>query len=160
MRGDRVPPMLFVLFFAGLFIVGCSKQDGKLPVYPVTGTVTYQNNPVEGATVIFSIPGNKQAKAATGLTDSQGRFTLSTYSNGDGAAAGEHQVTVTKYTGGGGESNESLTMEQAAKQAEKKDSSQPASKSELPLKYSEASTSELKFTVSESGENHFEIKLK
>jgi hypothetical protein len=142
------------LLVCAILGVGCSKKEKALPVYPVTGTVTYENKPVEGATVVFRNPAEPTSKVATGRTDANGRFTLMTYKEGDGAVAGDHEVTVTKFTSQA--SGEKLTMEDAAKQK----SSPAKSQSEIPLKYSNAKTSKLKFTVSKSGDNDFKIELK
>jgi hypothetical protein len=65
---------------------------------PVHGKLTVGQRPLAGAKVMFApiASGDKPAagKPAVGLTESDGNFTLTTYSNGDGAIVGEHWVTV------------------------------------------------------------------
>lgn len=70
--------------------LGCGRS-GTVPTAEVTGTVTYKESPVDKAVVTF-FP--KQGRPATGLTDAQGRFTLSTFKAGDGAVLGKHAVTI------------------------------------------------------------------
>lgn len=70
---------------------GCGKATPA--VFPVTGIVTYQDQPVEGAQVMFT-PTN--GRAAEGTTDAQGKFSLTTFSAGDGALEGQHRVTIVK----------------------------------------------------------------
>ena len=60
---------------------------------PVNGTVLLDGKPVAGATVML-IP-RERGRPALGKTDAQGKFTLSTYTQGDGALPGLHRVTVT-----------------------------------------------------------------
>ena len=72
-----------------LFVVGCSENQG--PIAPVTGTVTYHGEPVEGAIIAF-LP--EVGRPAFGTTDASGRFTLSTFRPGDGAAPGFHMVAI------------------------------------------------------------------
>ncbi len=55
------------------------------------------DKPYPGGKVIFAPVGKdesgKAGRAAIGVPDDQGRFTLSTYKPGDGAIVGEHVVT-------------------------------------------------------------------
>ncbi|MEX1039242.1 MAG: carboxypeptidase-like regulatory domain-containing protein [Pirellulaceae bacterium] len=74
-----------------LGLIGCG---GDPTVAKVSGTVTLDGEPVEGASVIFSPIGG--GRPATGQTDSQGNFQLSTYGSADGALIAEHQVSVVK----------------------------------------------------------------
>ena len=74
---------------------GCNSSS----VAPVTGRVLCNSRPVAAAQVTFSpVPKSPQdlepGKAGTGFTDSDGRFTLSTYQDLDGAQIGQHDVTV------------------------------------------------------------------
>lgn len=86
---------LFALALALVAYSGCGGSGVTL--YPVTGTVVYRGEPVEGATVTFR---NEEARTiATVVTDAQGGFELTTYGTGKGAAPGRHVVTVTKVAG-------------------------------------------------------------
>jgi hypothetical protein len=76
--------------FAALFTASCSGADNT-----VHGQVLYQGNLVEGAVVTFHPKGGDDLKAErpSGLTDKEGKFTLSTGSKA-GAPVGEYVVTV------------------------------------------------------------------
>lgn len=77
---------------------GCGGD--QLETVPVSGVVTCQGKPVPSARVMFSpqaIEGREASdlgKPGIGTTDDQGRFTLSTYSDGDGVVVGRHAVSV------------------------------------------------------------------
>ena len=77
---------------------GCGGD--RLETVQVNGIVTCQGKPVSNAQVMFSpqeIEGREATdlgKAAVGLTDEQGRFTLSTYGDDDGVVAARHAVSV------------------------------------------------------------------
>ncbi len=70
------------------------------PTYAAGGTVTYRGKPLDGATVIFHPRDgvSPPRRAATGLTDASGHFTLTTVKPGDGAVAGAFLVSVQKTT--------------------------------------------------------------
>ena len=90
-------------FVAGLLLLGalplltaCGSK--KLPVYPVTGEVRFQGKPALGAEVIFHPQGGSEQQKQTrpnGRADEFGKFALTTYELGDGAPAGEYQITIT-----------------------------------------------------------------
>jgi hypothetical protein len=79
--------------------VGCSStDDGRMEVYPVTGTVQVGGKPAEGAEVVFygatpelQGPGTV---APRGVADANGVFHLQSYAPDDGAPAGKFNVTV------------------------------------------------------------------
>jgi hypothetical protein len=80
---------LTILLFAA---AGCGR---RLPV-PVSGTVTLNGKPIEGATVTFHVLGDdKEGRPASGTTDRTGTFHLKT---GDevGARPGEYKVVIIK----------------------------------------------------------------
>jgi hypothetical protein len=86
--------------FAALLVLlplGC---NGKEPVktHPVSGRVLYDGKPAAGVKVFFLptsaptvpvIPSNPR-----GVTDASGRFQLTTFTDGDGAAEGGYQVIL------------------------------------------------------------------
>ncbi|MGN6133876.1 MAG: hypothetical protein ACTHOU_05210 [Aureliella sp.] len=79
-----------------LCLGGCAGGSSENPDWPkrakASGTVSYKGKPVEGAEVTFT---NTQSKsAATGKTDGQGHFALTTFVSGDGAVPGPQIVTV------------------------------------------------------------------
>lgn len=80
---------------------GCSRHyedrlsRARPPVYKTTGRVTWSGSPAAGATVTLqSLTLNL---TASGETDRDGLFTLTTWRPGDGAVAGEHAVTITSF---------------------------------------------------------------
>lgn len=54
-----------------LFFVGCGEPRRGPELFPVTGSVTYDGEPVEGASVVFLPQDHKLA--ATARTDEEGR---------------------------------------------------------------------------------------
>ena len=90
----RLLPALTVAAVA----LGCGKANGPVPVHPVSGQVIYDGKPAAGVRVFFfptsappvpEIPTNPH-----GVTGTDGRFTLTTYAAGDGAAEGGYQVIL------------------------------------------------------------------
>jgi len=87
-------------------LLGCSGRGADKwrqrmpPTYAVKGSVTYKGKTLAGATVVFHPRDgiSPSRRAATGLTDSTGRFVLTTLKPGDGAVAGSFLVTVEKTT--------------------------------------------------------------
>ena len=80
------------------FIAGCGDggNAGREPVYPVQGQVLLEGKPAAGAQIVFHPVGNNSLAAIrpSGQVDSTGKFTLTTHAAGDGAPAGEYEVTV------------------------------------------------------------------
>lgn len=136
-------------------VLGCGGGGGTAPpaTIPVSGTVMYKGAPVEGATVTFYH--DKAPRGASGVTDKEGKYSLTMFEPNDGAVAGENIITVTKgsapaaapVSSGGPPSPEDL----AKKMAEMKsgDSRKKKDGGELPAKYATQATTPLKETVSE-----------
>src|SRR5258708_5235562 len=104
--------VLLVLCMAVLVAVvgGCGgAKPPALNTVPVTGTVTHNGQPLEGATVTFYPAESMSGKSAGGTTDNAGKFTLKTLVGGttmaDGAMAGEYNVTVAKDASAEGGAN-------------------------------------------------------
>ena len=76
-----------------IFIGGCG---GKSNLHPVTGQVLLNDQPVQGAKVILQPAGEVNAAATNpaGTTDAEGKFTLNTYPDGDGAPPGDYVACV------------------------------------------------------------------
>ncbi len=156
----------------GFVLAGCSsdKPAGDTPrakVYKVKGKITMAGNPVADAAVTFSPKGEQPA--ATGRTGADGTYTLRTYDEGDGAAAGDYVVLVTKVAAGG-----AASPKPAAAHDAKPDYSKPlptpgssghaaapaAESSGLPAMYSRPDQTDLKATVKTDGSNDFTFDLK
>ena len=77
------------LFF--LLALGCGSSETL--TYPVSGIVTLDGLPMEGAAVMLKpIAGGSNGY---GVTGTDGSFEITTYRKGDGALPGEHRVVVT-----------------------------------------------------------------
>jgi hypothetical protein len=84
------------LVAVALFAAGCGDGSISAPrTAPVTGTVLVKGKPVAGVKVTFHPQFNmgKVKYAPSGLTDKDGRFTLTTAAPNDGAPKGEYAVT-------------------------------------------------------------------
>lgn len=84
---------------AAIAFVGCGeppKDAPKMALHPLTGIVNVNGKPATGAIVSLHESGTAEPGAVTpfGITDENGRFSLTTYQPGDGAAEGRYQVTV------------------------------------------------------------------
>jgi hypothetical protein len=80
--------------------------QGKLPVFPVKGSLLIDGKPVGQAQLVF-FPGTPFPKDASQFlprarTNDDGTFTVMTYADADGAPAGNYRVTVT-WRGAGDE---------------------------------------------------------
>ena len=84
--------------FAALALLAGCQGTGRVETNPVSGQVLYGGKPAAGVQVYFlptsapmrpDIPANPH-----GTTDEQGQFRLSTFGDGDGAAAGGYQVVL------------------------------------------------------------------
>jgi hypothetical protein len=73
-----------------LFVLGIGCAGGERPV-PVSGTVTLEGKPQADVWVLFNpIAGGR---LASGHTDAEGKFALTTSHEGDGAVPGSYYVT-------------------------------------------------------------------
>ena len=79
-----------------LSICGCGGggATGGVPVHTAGGVITMFGKPLPGATVAFAPQGGQPT--ATGRTNAEGKFELTTYEYGDGAAEGNYKVIVSK----------------------------------------------------------------
>jgi hypothetical protein len=96
-----------VALFVGLLTValsaGCGgksrpEMKGKLPLFPVTGKLMLDGQPMAGATILFfpttAFPAGAAKQRPRAIVDTDGTFHVSTYANDDGAPAGDYKVTV------------------------------------------------------------------
>lgn len=122
---------------------------------PAGGTVEYQGQPVEAATVVFVAegPGGKEY-SATGMTDAKGRFTLRTFRDGDGAIVGLHRVQVEKIV-----AEKIVKAETKPIPGRGADDQAFVEKNVLPAKYDSYATSGLTAEVAEKGPNQFVFRL-
>lgn len=81
---------LVVLLF--VVLAGCS--DGPR-TYRIPGKLVYADGaPVPGASVVLQATVDDKIVAARGMATLDGQFTLTTFQDGDGVVAGEHQVSI------------------------------------------------------------------
>jgi hypothetical protein len=144
-------------------MVGCTDTSDRPATVKVTGTVTYNGEPVPGATVAFS-PKAKDGHAAAGTTDDSGNFTLSTFGSGDGAVPGSYYVGVSKFEGGeevaatGTEEEVYDAMAEAGVDTMGGGGAEAATNA-LPDKYLNPVNSGLDADVTEGGDNNFPLAL-
>ena len=155
----------FALVMVGMVLgLGCSQEGGDRPAtFAVTGTVTQGGNPVDGATVTFVPTGSGQS--AVGTTDGSGKYTLTTFVSGDGAATGQYGVKIVKYEvgetdaaagGGGGGTDGEMPADYAG--AVEDDAAAPLNL--LPPKYETPQNSGLTATVTDDASaNVFDFPL-
>jgi hypothetical protein len=112
----------------GLAMCGCS---GSKKAAPVSGRVFVGESPAAHAVVVFHpVNAKPDAPRPTAVTDDQGRFTLTTLKEGDGAPPGEYTVTVAAYQSIESPNGDSIVVNL------------------LPVRYAKPETSDLKATVS------------
>ena len=142
-NGLKLPHRCHLLGFLGLWVLGSFSLAGCGDSHPatidVTGQVLHNGQPVEGANVVFTPDG----PLATGMTDAQGKFTLRTFSEGDGAIAGTHRVTITKNVPG----------------PSTPENPYPTVTNMLPPEYARPDSSGLTADVSSDKENVFRFEL-
>ena len=73
-------------------VIGCGPR--RPTTYPVSGVVTLDGKPVQGATVMLRP--EVGGRPAVGTTNQRGEFKLTTFDQNDGALPGQHVVTVVK----------------------------------------------------------------
>lgn len=144
-------------------MTGCGTGESNPPVYPVTGTVTYKGNPVDGATIIF-VPISADTEGATGKSGPDGQYTTTTYISGDGMRPGDYMLKVFKYDAPPLPPSESSpdfdpNAPLDDEGYDPSDSSSAPVKNNLPKKYESEVTSGLKLTVGEEPKT-FDIDLK
>lgn len=142
-RNGLAPVMLLAV------CCGCGSSGSKMAA--VHGVVTYQQNPLPDADVMF-IP-RAGGRPATGRTDAQGRFDLTTSRNKDGALVGEHDVIVTKLDRPPG-----MPLSDAPAASAIVPATPPARKSLIPIRYGDAKASGLHADVA-TGDNAFQFDL-
>ena len=78
-------------------ILSCSREPARPPLHPVQGSVTVRNKPAVKAFVVLRPVAAGPSKEALprGEVGPDGTFRIGTYSDADGAPAGEYVVTIT-----------------------------------------------------------------
>ncbi len=146
-----------------LVMASCGSDDGLGKRYPVSGTVTYNDNPLEKGEISF-IPEDAKSNVGASGTISKGSYTLSTGGNQDGAQAGKYKVTITAK-------EDYLARAKADFQKESKKEevnyippqfvakAEAAAKSLIPAGYGDARTTTLTAEVKAQSSNPIDFKL-
>ena len=152
-----------------ILLLAAAACSSKYKPVPVSGTVTLDGKPVEGATVYFYVVGDAlEGRPAQGATDKDGEFHLSTLGDRDGALRREYKVVIHKYV----PTKPNLKMpdfpDTPEGQAQRQDfiyqnfeakGIQPF-KNALPAKYGDQRTTPLSCNVTGSTEVKFELTSK
>jgi hypothetical protein len=128
-------PLAFALAW-GLFS-GCGGESGELPTVRVSGTLAVDGKPVSKGTVHFH---PEKGRPATGIVQ-DGKFSLSTYSEGDGVIPGKNRVAV--------EVVEEVPMKDG----------DTTSKSLIPVKFTNPDESGLQLEVRATGYSNLQINI-
>ena len=102
----------------------------------VSGTVTYNGQPLTTGNVVFVPVAAEEGRSARGEIDAEGRFQLTTLKTGDGALPGQYKVTVFRYHPGSG-SSEGMIAPAVGPPA-------------IPARYLDAKTTDLTATIGDS----------
>ncbi len=122
-----------------VLLTGCSRSPLDRDVGRVSGIVTFEGKPLEGAQVLFQ---PSDFRPSVGVTDKSGRYELQLTQNIMGAVVGDHQVRI--------------TTEQFAQGGEGGAEAKPARAEFLPEKFHEKT--ELTASV-KPGKNQFNFDL-
>lgn len=104
---------LFFVLFVLCGLSGCL-GDGSDPLpdlYEVTGIVTLDGQPLEGAKVVFEpeeVREKGRRRASSGTTGADGTYQLNYNSNASGATRGKHKVMIFKMPNDSDEAGEQL----------------------------------------------------
>ncbi len=127
-----------------LVILAPSCSGGPKPVFPVRGEVVdTQKKPAVGAMIVFNSvnPASNDLPKPVGHVGPDGKFSLTTYKEGDGAPAGDYVLTITWQT-------------------PKKTPLDPEGADKLQGRYANLERSRLRFTVESKSDNEIPpIKL-
>jgi hypothetical protein len=146
-----------------LFVAGCG--SGTPATTRVDGVLLFEDGkPVSGASIRF-VPAADAGREASGFTGKDGEFTLTSFSQSDGALPGDYSVVVTKSTAAASpatpvDTDDPEVRMKAMKEAMAK-SKAPAPKvvDPVPAVYADAKTTPLKQKI-DSSTKKIELKLK
>ncbi len=130
------------------FLTACSSNNLADPTtYPVTGLVTLEGSPVDGALVVFRPKASGGATTTQATTDEDGKFDVHIFLDMGkrtkrGMMPADYQIEVTQLVKATGEA-----------------SIFSPPKNMLPIKYASAQTSGLGTTVSAEGKNELVLEL-
>lgn len=166
-RNSRTIPVLAATGLL-LLVYGCGGESVELPdTVPVTGTVTLDGDPVEGAQITLK-PTGEGGHSARATSTADGTFEVYTYISAshdlEGAVPGSYQISVTKPSAAPSapaahDASGPPTSRAEAEKAVREQAMAAQEGGALPAKYASPTTSELTFTVSPDGENTLPLEL-
>jgi hypothetical protein len=129
-------------FFAAALLTACVLGCTQSDTVPVSGVLVFKGQPADNAEVMFN---PKTGRIASGVTDAEGRFKLSTAKPNDGALPGDYIVTLFEYY-------------PPDKPPKMPPPGQPLP-SRFPPKYGDPATSPLNATVKRGDKNEFRFEV-
>lgn len=146
MRGDG-KGLFFRSTWVALALVACAVlagcgEGGKEKVAKVSGKLSYKGAALANVTITFT---PAKGRPATGETDAEGKFKLSTFGKDDGAVFGKHKITLADKPAGGPPPMPGTPEASTA----------AAPVDRFPAKYKDVNTTTLEFEV-KSGSNTWE----
>lgn len=148
------------LAMGALLCVSCGGEKADVPdTYPVSITITYNGEPIEGAKVTL-VPQDESGRGASGITDSNGVAEMGLPGLTKGVVPGKYWVGVSKVQGGA--ADQDMTAEEFYASQEGGGGGDPtasAPKHALPQKYVSARTSGLECEVTTDPDQAFEFNL-
>ena len=100
MKSMKLVGFCCALGLVSLFVAGCGGGVGS-DFGAVSGTVTMDGAPLEGASVTFQPEMASGGSPSYGTTDANGKYELMFTFSKKGAMLGEHKVSISKTLGGG-----------------------------------------------------------
>lgn len=146
--------LLQVLVVCGCFALGAAGCRGSR-TSPVNGVVLLDGKPLADASVQFI--SESDGRTATGQTDQEGKFSMSTYEPRDGVLPGSYKVVVSPPMGTPDPAKYS-TAEDAMTGASK--AAKKSTAPEFPQKYTRADQTPLKQEVPVTGSVTLELSSK
>jgi len=152
----RVCRGLLLVSLFGCLLVGCSPERKGPETAKVTGLVTLDGEPVEGAMVNL-IP-SASGHTAYAQTDKKGKFRIHCQF-GDGAVPGSYGIMVIKQVQEGGVEFENQAAVEAYIKEHGKRPPRPKTVDKLPNKYANPETSGFKTEIALTAKNYLELAL-
>ena len=152
---------LCLLGFLGVWLMGETKNP--YGAVHMIGTLTLDGEPIAGVSIILHPRDRDIGRVAGGITDSRGRFTVTTGTApmANGAIPGEYDITFQKIEmEGTAPSMEALRPAPASGTSSPRNVQPPSKKHVIPQKYGNPKTSGLDpITVKPTGKNSFNFPL-
>ncbi|WP_417381247.1 carboxypeptidase-like regulatory domain-containing protein [Gimesia sp.] len=131
------------LFFPLFFLLGCGSTEDKRPQRTaVSGIVTFDGEPIEGASITFR-PVEESGQTANGRSNEEGQFQMGTFEGTDGVVAGDYIVMISKIKS----TSSPEVLPEDDPNYDPDPQPEPPPENLLPEKYSNAETSGLTVTV-------------